>query len=329
MPSLKFKKLVEFSKKTAQEVLERLAPTAEDAAKLVGPEREKYLEALTVLHGDQAKRAADLGFDLNNLQYHGTKFNKKAIDEFISSGTKRGDTFKYGKGVYTTPWSGYADQYSDVEGVIYPLALKAKKEFNPADLEAAKKILSDSGIEYKQPRLLRSTEEGLDLIERAVGKKDVSNIIDAQGYRTANADDGIFVSKPEDVRSKFAAFDPRFKDSRLIMAGAAAMPLTDRVSPFSAASDLQESYAENISGPISSYAKDLFNPTKNEYVKQDPVYNFAVDAISDPANYVPGPAGAVVAGVQGMGLLNPRKGLLDKNKVGLISNRPPGWYRPQ
>lgn len=285
----------------AKQILEGIK-TAEQAVELTGPARKEYLAALDVVHGPVEKRAADIGFDLGKEQFHGTQFKDSQIDSFVPSGERKGDTFKYGKGVYTTPSSGMADQYAGHgEGVIYPVVLKSKNEFHPADLDKAKELLTNADVDTSH-RMLRSTEEGLDLLEKKMGKDKVSSFLDANGYRTAVPDDGIYVSKPSDVRSKFAAFDPRFADSPKLLAGAAAIPAMG--NQFSNPADIVKAGYQKFEQARQSVVNkivDLTDMTKdNPHVPQyaKDTYNKAADALvsnaTDPLNYVGG-AGAADA----------------------------------
>jgi hypothetical protein len=199
--------------------------TPEKAVALKGAEREQYLNALDQVYGDRESRASGMGFG-DKTYYHGTTYNKGPIDSLRES-QAGGMTGKYGKGVYLTDSSGYADQYAGHgEGSIYPVKLTKKEGFHPADVDHAEKLLqaNKSVPEVNYPRRLRSTEEGLHLLEHNVGKRELSNVLNEQGVRIdtsagESGDVATVVAKPNEIRSTSAAFDPRFKDSPLLLAG--------------------------------------------------------------------------------------------------------------
>jgi hypothetical protein len=289
--------------KAVAEKLLSVVDSPEISTKLTGPARQKYLNALDVVQGDRGSRAKEIGFDLNKKQYHGTTY-KGEIDEFRPSGARKGDTYKYGEGVYTTPSAGYADQYAGHgEGVIYPLHLRDKANFNPADEEKARELLMLADVDVpKNGRRLRSTEEGMDLIEQKLGKKNVSSFLDANNHRVGLEDDGIFVSKPSDVRSTNAAFDKRFKDSSKLLAGAAPMasnfgnPLDYIKKAATTYNEAKQKIADPLAGQL-----DL---TKDGSLKDD--YSTFLGMALDPVNLVPGAAGV---GLGAIGMLgdSPKK----------------------
>lgn len=298
---LKFLKTIEpgaikAGKVSAEDVLKQI-DSPELATKLMGADKQKYLEALDATQGDRATRAKDMGFDLSKTQYHGTEHKDSQIDAFRPSGTKKGDTYKYGEGVYTTPWSGYADQYAGHgEGAIYPVHLKEKANFHPGDEAKARELLQNAGIEPQGKGRLRSVEEGLDLIEQNLGKKNVSSFLDANDYRVGLEDDGIFVSKPSDVRSTSAAFDKRFAKSPLLLAGASAAPI-DQVSPIGPLKSAATAY-NNVKNKIAdTLANQMdFSPDKS----QKGFISGALSMALDPVNLIPGAAGLGAGALQMM-----------------------------
>lgn len=283
-------------KAVAQKLLNAV-DSPEISTKLTGPARQKYLTALDVVQGDRAGRAKDLGFDLGKKQYHGTTY-KGAIDEFRPSGSQKGDTYKYGEGVYTTPWANYADQYAGHgEGAIYPLHIREKANFNPADENKAKELLDLAGVDTSHRGRLRGSEEGLDLIEKKLGKKNVSSFLDANNHRVGLEDDGIFVSKPSDVRSTNAAFDKRFKDSSKLLAGTAPMasnfgnPLDYIKKAATTYNEAKQKIADPLAGQL-----DL---TKDGSLKDD--YSAFLGMALDPVNLVPGAAGVGLGAIEMLG----------------------------
>jgi hypothetical protein len=93
----------------AVKILEKI-DTPEFAVTLKGEPRAQYLKALDEVYGDQAKRAADMGFGPETY-YHGTK-NK--FDKFkTSSGGNAG------MGVYLTEHENIAERYMPDKGAMF------------------------------------------------------------------------------------------------------------------------------------------------------------------------------------------------------------------
>lgn len=272
----------------ANEIL-KLVDNPELAVSLTGQPRANYLKALDIAQGPRDIRAKNMGFGDETL-FHGTEHKDSAIDAFRESGTKRGDVAKYGKGVYLTPWPEYADQYAGHgEGAIYPVKIKNKTGFHPADQDAAKDIIQKAGYELPQPRRLRSTEEGLHLLELAAKKegRNISDILDKGNVRIQLPDDGITVAKPNEIRSVNAAFDKRFANSPLLLAGAGAVPKTE-MSPLPylrEIANLYESAKKKVTDPLA----DQLNITKDPKHTQE--ISSVLATVADPVNLVPGAAG--------------------------------------
>lgn len=202
--------------------------TPEQATKLKGAAREKYLEALTEVYGDKAKRSASMGFGEEPL-FHGSP--NKNIEKFKES-PSGGSSGKYGSGVYLTNSADYADQFAGADGKIYELRSRnPNKPFAPHDLETAESVVENYGIKGKRPRLLRSGEQGMQYLEKNIGHENITDALEKAGLRM-HEDFGlpgtladIRVDRPQYLRSVDAAFDPRFKDSDLLLAGRSGVPL--------------------------------------------------------------------------------------------------------
>lgn len=249
------------AKSAAEKILAKIN-TPEKAVSLSGPEKAEYLQALDIVHGPRAERAKQLGFG-DETYYHGTPKIDAPISEFKNS-KAGGVTGKYGEGVYLTDAPEYADQFTwgnhntPVDsGTIYPVKIKEKLPFHPADDKLAEKLLTEGKWvpEVSRPRMLRSTEEGLHLLEKNVGKKEITNVLNESGYRVNTSGDGgvgILTAAPNEIRSVNAAFDPRFSDSPLLLAAktvganskeAAIGRAVEKLSP-----RVQEAYAELLKG---------------------------------------------------------------------------------
>ncbi len=285
--------------KGAKSVLDQV-DEVEKAVALTGKERDAYLQALDRVYGEKSQRIADMGFE-STPYYHGTTF-KGPISEFRESGTKKGDIAKYGQGVYVTSSPNYASQYAGFdEGQVLPLRIKQQKTFNPADLDQAKEILKELGYDKAiQTSKLRSSEEGMNLLEKTLGKKDWSSAIQKAGYRVSLPDDLIDVTAKNNVRSEFAAFDPRFAKSGNLLAGAGAIPVATQVNPLNALSSLVEKYRQAQEQAANVITETVSKP----FGQPDEMQKAIGQIVFDPLNAVPGVAGA---GLSVIDLITPRK----------------------
>lgn len=221
--------------------------TAEKAVALKGAAREKYLSALEEAFGSRDKRAQEMGFDLTNILQHSTPSD---FDKFDLSKAKPGSR---GFGIYTAPkgaennlaeaWgnpetrkildlvrnknSPTVDfdskltkaQLSKIKSVMDPDTFKYMK--NNGDLEVGSPIgnvFRRIAVEHKS----RLSDTGAKTVEDAYKmlpdpSKDIANKMGISGVTVPGHETVIF--DPKNVRKTDAAFDPRFADSDLLMAG--------------------------------------------------------------------------------------------------------------
>lgn len=295
----------------------------EMAVALKGKPREQYLKALDEIYGSQAKRASDLGFG-DKPFYHGTK---QKFDQFKSS---RGGSA--GKGSYLTENLGVAESFKPEGGAIFKGKVRDSGpiDFRSEDsiIDAAKKLGVES--EFKSKRF-RSGNAFYDLFDAYEKKhpdlfKDLIGTDREDAFTNALKKEGITsidfsqngvkdyaknVLDPKDIRSSKAAFDPRFKDSPLLMAGGLAgaqLPQTD-MSPFQNLKNITEGY--------ESAKNKLIKPViKNMNLGDDPTFQkvaeLAIGAGIDPLTYLEGPIGYGINAIQGLSSIIPsKKGLSD------------------
>lgn len=105
------------------------------------------------------------------------------------------------------------------------------------------------------------------------------------------------VFEPNQIRSTDAAFDPRFKDSGLIMAGAAAIPQAD-MSPVPFLKQAANAYNKVKNAVYEPLANQL-DLTKDKSAKDD--IQSLLSTFADPVNLVPGAAGVALGGLQMLG----------------------------
>jgi hypothetical protein len=197
------------NKDEAIKALDEIIPTPEKAVSLRGNDRAEYLDALDSIYGDQAKRAKDLGFDPETY-YHGTagnfdKFNLNALKNYGRLSPK--DT------IFTTNNPEVAGEFAN-----FAEDIKAIREDN---LDSAANIMP---LKLNTSDFLKQTGRGLDQPMHEFTRFAAWNNL--PGGVVTNAADNpnminsttTYIKDPSRIRSVNAAFDPRFKDSDLILA---------------------------------------------------------------------------------------------------------------
>lgn len=309
--------------KDAWDVLNKY-DTPEVATKLTGDERSKYLAALDQVYGPSAVRAKGMGFS-NKDWYHGTGADIESFDNSRLGEKTTGPTKKLGHHFTRNP--AMANDYavtstSDFlrqDGNVLPIKLRTRggvayePEWNtlqPEDAELAQEHIKKTG----RPVIFRNAADALwDPLEK---RGDVAIVPD-----------------PKDIRSKFAAFDPRFKDSPLLMAGVGAgvgnkyeINRNDPNAPLreggkallGAAKKANDWYQENIVGPAAAMLKGQMTPTINvrgqEYETGNAMTDLGIEALVDPLTYAEGPIAAGVTAAQIAAEMAPQK----KSKGGMV-----------
>ena len=210
--------------------------TPEKAVGLIGPEREAYLKALTETFGDQATRAKDMGFG-EQVYYHGSPADD--IQAF-----KKGDPRQVGEfGIFAAEDPKFAKKFiggklvddsgtTEGAGSIYPLQIRTEKSLDTTKrFKGREELLDDlvSGRGSLVPEAQARIQEHLKKEMKSktnnwgpIEQFDISKKIKDKGYDSVSVTEkgskNIAVKDPNQIRSTNAAYDPRFKDSDLIMA---------------------------------------------------------------------------------------------------------------
>jgi hypothetical protein len=166
------------------------------------PEYGDYLKALDETHGDQAKRAKDLGFGNKKTYYHGTNADIEAFDPDRLGENTTGITKKIGTHFTSEPEvaATYGNQIMPVK--LNTMGGKAYyPEMSSLGPEEAK--LAFSNALEGRPTIFRDAIDAID--QQSMKPSDVAIIPALQEHK---------------IRSVNAAFDPRFKDSSDLLAGA-------------------------------------------------------------------------------------------------------------
>jgi hypothetical protein len=222
-------------KDEAIKALDEIVPTPENAVSLRGNDRAEYLDALDSIYGDQAKRAKDLGFDPETY-YHGTASN---FEKFNPDLYKR-DAFNFFKDKNPTylsknpsDASDYAKEASEKINIDDKVN-KFEQEFKqlPKEKQSSEdwtrgiNQIYDAAIEGANSQVmpLKIRHSSIDYNNAEKLRKEGLTVPNYYDSVEDKAMKYVAVKNPEQIRSKFAAFDPRFKDSDLIMS------LTDKAS---------------------------------------------------------------------------------------------------
>jgi hypothetical protein len=151
-----------------------------------------------------ADRAAAMGFDLSNPQYHATDVDFTSIRP-----SSRG---KMGAGVYTSPDVQYAEKYAAPnEKRVLPLV--SKGYYADADKRSAIFDQVRENAYANNPEI--TSKELHDLVSQEMQNR---------GYSGFDVDKERLTFNPEDMRSRFAAFDPFRKTAATAAAMGVAAP---------------------------------------------------------------------------------------------------------
>jgi hypothetical protein len=248
------------------------------------PEKYKeYLKALDDAYGSKDLRSKDMGFSEKDY-YHGST---KDIDKFDINKAKQGT---FGKGIYFAENNDLANAYGD-RGSVYPVRLQDSKLKNYKDVLSGDDI--DKISKHLDPRTTQYLKYNDDIIpnestagsafrkisrenaESPWGKendplKNISNELNISGISIPDREVAIY--DPSKIRSKFAAFDPRFKNSKDILAGAggAAVGLGLLSSPDSAQAS-EETMGKIDFQPIENSSKGKIDfVAMDDSVAQEP-----------------------------------------------------------
>jgi hypothetical protein len=172
---------------------------------------EKAADALDMSQAARMQRAAEQGFDVDNILYHGTTDDFESFD--IDKAGKN-DSGWYGKGVYLTPdtdtASAYAQyqEFADRTGApganVIPVYARLKNPYYwPENRKAA---LTTEESQLIRDELMAQGYDGVIVSNKYADPKYQRN------YETIAFD-------PTNIRSRFAAFDPAKRSSANLSAG--------------------------------------------------------------------------------------------------------------
>lgn len=217
-----------------QEFTQNYAPNVMGSiAKVAAPVAKRFLiaqknAALPVSKGGlglpkdntQWQRAEAMGFNVREPMYHGTQ---KEFSQFDlgkhGSATDKGD---FGQAVYVTTDPDIAKVYAfdsktnNQGSQILPLLIKEGKQYKVNGQQGMNELIEKLGGEDKWFDLTNNPEA----YAKAVKDLGFDSVRDRGYAQTA-------VYDPKNIRSKFAAFDPKKSNSPDLLAGAMAVPMVD------------------------------------------------------------------------------------------------------
>lgn len=317
----------------AAKILEKV-DSPELAVSLKGEARGDYLKAIDEVYGDQTKRMTDMGFG-PDAYYHGTK---QKFDQF-----KPSYGGSAGKGVYLTGNENIAERYKPDGGAMFKgrirdkniLDLSVNDKIGLKNIESAAEKLGIfdefNKLKFKGGNafydLLKAYEnkypkafEGLKGIERENAfTEKIKELTGAEGFKFSQ--NGIenystMIFDPKDIRSSKAAFDPRFKDSPLLMAGGLAAPIGKQaidMNPIEAIKTglgYYEKAKEAVTRPLAQQLNIGKNPQDEKFINQ------SLKIVLDPINFIPGAAGLGAGAIQ---MLTPSEEEIKMRVLGKMS----------
>jgi len=138
---------------------------------------EGAITKLDMSHAARMQRARDMGFDVDNTLYHGTKADFEAFDPALRGSST--DPGWYGPGEYTTPHPASADAYAQSGFMEYEDGANVM----PLFARDAEPVVNNYGnvTEYvtREPNQLRSVNAAFD-----PDKKDSANLLASLGGAT-------------------------------------------------------------------------------------------------------------------------------------------------
>jgi phosphoglycolate phosphatase-like HAD superfamily hydrolase len=168
----------------------------------------------------QWQRAEAMGFNVREPMYHGTQ---KEFTQFNlakhGSATDKGD---FGQAVYVTTDPDIAKVYAfdtktnNQGSQVLPLLIKEGKQYKVNGQQGMNELIEKLGGEDKWFELTNNPEA----YAKAIKDLGFDSVRDRGYAQTA-------VYDPKNIRSKFAAFDPKKANSPDLLAGALAVPMVD------------------------------------------------------------------------------------------------------
>jgi hypothetical protein len=168
----------------------------------------------------QWQRAEAMGFNVREPMYHGTQkeFTKFDLSKH-GSATDKGD---FGQAVYVTTDPDIAKVYAldsktnNQGSQTLPLLIKEGKQYKVNGQQGMNELIEKLGGEDKWFELTNNPKA----YAKAIKDLGFDSVRDRGYAQTA-------VYDPKNIRSKFAAFDPKKANSPDLLAGALAVPMVD------------------------------------------------------------------------------------------------------
>jgi hypothetical protein len=197
--------------------------------------------ALDMSEKARMKRAKSMGFDTSKTYYHGTK-SEIVGDGFDQSKIKQGGAFFFSEdpefaGKFASgTWNDKLADYEDKGANVLPVHLKAQKTFDPDNSshmaqikEAVRPVYEKRWAHITDPdEKAKMIQVSMNSLDGSYPSLERSYVLDAiknagfdsyQVYENGRKNTAVF--DPTQIRSKFAAFDPKKKKSGNLSAGIA------------------------------------------------------------------------------------------------------------
>jgi hypothetical protein len=196
-------------------------------------------KGLDMSEASRMARAKEMGFDTEKTYYHGT--NAPDIHQFDPNHSPIHDPSADGRGaVFFSEKPEFADNFNrktETHGQVIPVNLKVKNAFdyeNPSHVNQIVDGLSDKELRAINGRSpVEDKEVYKEFLKRQIGlgswlyveKPEIMSAMKSKGFDAFHVHEmgskNMAVFEPNQIRSKFAAFDPKKSGSGNISAGIA------------------------------------------------------------------------------------------------------------
>jgi hypothetical protein len=270
------------------------ARLANEAEQLTQMENQQAIaKGLDMSQEARMQRAKDMGFDTENVFFHGTKSDISAFD---SSKTQTRDAGYIGEGVYLTGKTSLANFYAgsaktegDAGANVMPVLTRVQ---NTKVYSIADKAKFAWGIKSSPQRAVELTET------LKSGGYDSAMVVDSQGEVVE-----MVVFDPSQIRSVNASFDPEFKASPELLAqttGPVKLEGFDNVDAQTFADRATAALANNPNGKSATIHGVDEYAGMNLYTMDEGRAGFAIEngmlvsVFKDPSSNVKGAMGTLI-----------------------------------
>lgn len=260
---------------------------------------KKLIENIKKANPERLKRAAEMGFDTENVYLHGSPHS---FEEF-----KQGESFFTQEPRFAEIFADKTSRFHPTGAPqnIYPVLLKKGETFDPKNVDNIAQVKMNIIKDY-EASLLAKDRAAQDEAERAFRRLQALEKSDASdnwmqveslakdlrkaGFNSAKISEignqNVMVLDPSQVRSVFGEFDPSKAASSKLLAGATAAPMIN-INPLDLVGQGFGAYREGQEKAADKISEQLTQP----FGGPDELQKQGVRMVADPLNLVEGPLG--------------------------------------